>query len=77
MTFDVMLALLKRFNKKLLLEERKMILLLDNATYNSESMVDLFSQLKIIFPFTNSTSRLQPLDACITQTSISSTGKAG
>ena len=77
MTFDVMLALLKRFNKKLLLEERKMILLLDNATYNSESVVDLFSQLKIIFPFTNATSRLQPLDACITQTSSSSTGKAG
>ena len=67
MASDVMLAVLKKFNKKLIFEERKMIFLLDNATCNSESMVDLFSQIKVIFPFTNSTSILQSLDACITQ----------
>ena len=49
MTFDVMLVVLKRFNRWLLSEQRKVILFLDNATCHPESMVDSFSQIKIIF----------------------------
>ena len=49
MTSDVMLAVLKRFNRWLLSEQRKVILFLDNATCHPESMVDSFSQIKIIF----------------------------
>ena len=46
------------------------ILFLDNATYHPESMVDLLSQIKIIFLHKNTTSgRLQPLDAGIIQNS--------
>ena len=49
MTSDLMLAVLKRFNRWLLSEQRKVILFLDNATCHPESMVDSFSQIKIIF----------------------------
>ena len=65
MTSDIMLAVLKRFNRKLLFEQRKVILFLDNATCHPESMVDSFSQIKIIFLPKNTNSRLQPLDAGI------------
>ena len=49
MTADVMLAVLKRFNRKLLFEQRMVILFLDNASCHPETMVDSFSQIKIIF----------------------------
>ena len=55
MTSDVILAVLQRFNRELLFEQRKVILFLDNATGNPESMVDSFSQIKTIFLPKNTT----------------------
>ncbi|XP_057292492.1 tigger transposable element-derived protein 4-like [Hydractinia symbiolongicarpus] len=52
-------TVLTRFNRKLVLEDRKVILFLDNARQ--------FSQIKIVFLPKNTTSRLQPLDAGIIQ----------
>ncbi|XP_057303197.1 tigger transposable element-derived protein 6-like [Hydractinia symbiolongicarpus] len=67
MTSQVMETVLARFNRKLLFEDRKVILFLDNATCYPESMIGQFSQIKIIFLPKNTTSRLQPLDAGIIQ----------
>ena len=67
MTSEVMGAVLARFNRKLILEDRKDILFLDNATCHPESMIGQFLQIKIVFLSKNSTSRLQPLDAVIIQ----------
>ena len=65
MTSEVMETLLARFNRKLLLEDRNVILFLDNATCHPESMIGQFLQIKIIFLPKNATSRLQPLDDII------------
>ena len=51
----------------MLFEKRKVILFLDNATCHLESMVDQFSQIKIIFLSKNTSSRPQLLDAGIIQ----------
>ena len=67
MTSDVMQAALTRFNRKLLLKEKKIVLILDNATCHPKSIIDLFSQEKIIFLPKNTTSTLQPLDAGVIQ----------
>ena len=67
MTSEVMAAVLARFKRKLVFEDRKVILFLDNATCHPESMIGQFSQVKIIFLPKNTTSRLQPLDAGIIQ----------
>ena len=67
MMSDVILAVLQRFNRELLFEQRKVILFLDNTTGHPESMVDSFSQIKIIFLPKNTTLLLQPLDAGIIQ----------
>ena len=50
-TTSVILAELTRFNRKLLFEQRMVILFLDNATCHPESMVDSISQIKIISSF--------------------------
>ena len=67
MTSEVMEAVLARFDRKLVFEDRKVILFLDNATCHSESMIGQFLQIKIIFLPKNTTSRLQPLDTDIIQ----------
>ena len=67
MTSEVTEAILARFNRKLVFEDRKIMLLLDNATRHPESMIGQFSQIKFIFLPKNTTSRLQPLDAGIIQ----------
>ena len=67
MTFDVMKAVLTRFNRKLLLEQRKVVLILDNATCHLKSITDSFSQIKIVFLPKNTTSTLQPREAGIIQ----------
>ena len=65
MTSDVMQAVLTRFNRKL--EQRKVVLILDNATCHPKLIIDSFPQINIIFLPKNTTSRLQPLDAGIIQ----------
>ena len=67
MTSEVMEAVLARFNRVLVFEDRKVILILDNAMYHPESMIGQFLQTKIIFLPKNATLRLQPLDAGIIQ----------
>ena len=49
MTSDVMQAVLTRFKRKLLLEQRKVVLILNNATCHPKSIIDSFSQIKVIF----------------------------
>ena len=65
MTSEIFETVLSKLNKKLVFENRKIILFLDNATCHPESMDDKFSNIKIVFLPKNTTSRLQPLDAGI------------
>ena len=48
-------------------EERNVILFLDNATVHPISLVDKFSNIKVLFLPKNTVSRLQPLDTGIIQ----------
>ena len=59
------LRLLSKLNRKLVFENKKVILFLDNATCHPESMDEMFSNIKIVFLPKNTASRLQPLDAGI------------
>ena len=63
---EIFETVLSKLNRKLVYENRKIILFLDNATCHPESMDDKFSNIKIVFLPKNATSRLQPLDAGIT-----------
>ena len=65
MTSEIFETMLSKLNGKLVFENRKVILLLDNATCHPESMDDKFSNNKIVFLPKNTTSRSQPLDAGI------------
>ena len=65
MTSEVVEAVLAHFNRKLVFEDRKVILFLDNATCHPEFVIGQFPQIKIIFLPKNTTSRLQPLGAGI------------
>ena len=67
MTTDVIQAVLTRFNRKLLLEQIKVVLILDNITCHLKSIINSFSHIKIIFLPKNTTSRLQPPDVGIIQ----------
>ena len=58
---------LETVNRQMMREERNVILFLDNATVHPTSLVDKFSNIKVVFLPKNTTSRLQPLDAGITQ----------
>ena len=49
MTSEVFEVVLSRFNRKLVFENRKVILFLDNATCHPESLIDMFSSIKIVF----------------------------
>ena len=60
-------AVLECFKNKLVFEDRKVILFLNNATCHPKSMIGHFSQMKIIISPKNITLRLQPLDAGIIQ----------
>ena len=65
MTSEIFETLLSKLSRKLIFENRKVILFLNNATCHPESIDDKFSNIKIVFLPKNTTSRLQPLDAGI------------
>ena len=67
MTSDVIQAVPTRFNRKLLLEQIKVVLILDNITCRLKSIINSFVHIKIIFLPKNTTSRLQPPDVGIIQ----------
>ena len=67
MTSEILDTVLSKLNRKLVFENRKVIVFLNNATCHPESMDDKFSNIKIVFLPKNTTSRLQPLDAGIIQ----------
>ena len=67
MTSDIMQGVLTRFSRKLLLDQGKVVLILDNATCHPKSIIDSVLQIKIIFLPKNTNLRPQPLDAGIIQ----------
>ena len=58
MTSEVMEVVLARFKRKLVFQDRKVILFLDYATCHPESMIGKFLQIKVTFLPKNTTSRL-------------------
>ena len=67
MQVEIMEKILETLNRQMLKEKRNVILFLDNATFHPPSLIDKFSNIKIVFLPKNTTSRLQPLDAGIIQ----------
>ena len=46
-----------QFNRKMLFDQQKLILVLDNTTYHPESMMYSISQMKVVFLPKTTTSR--------------------
>ena len=57
--------ILRTLNRKCAVEDRKILLFIDNAPSHPESFSDCFSHVQIVFLPKNTTSKLQPLDAGI------------
>ena len=62
---DIIEKMLEKLNYIMMLENRNVLLFLDNATVHPENLVGKYSSIKIVFLPKNTTSRLQPLDAGI------------
>ena len=67
MQVEIMEKVLDTLNHLMRKQGRKVILFLDNATVHPTSLIDMYSNIKIVFPPNNTTSRLQLLDAGIIQ----------
>ena len=65
MRTEIMVTILTRLNNRVKIEERHIILFLDNAPRHPPSLTDMFSNIKVAFLPKNTTSRTQPLDAGI------------
>ena len=67
MQVKIMEKVLDTLNHQIKKQGRKVILFLENATVHPTSLIDMYSNIKIVFLPKNTTSRLQPLDAGIIQ----------
>ena len=67
MQVEIMEKVLDTLNHQMRKQGRKVILFLENATVHPTSLIDMYSNIKIVFLPKNTTSRLQPLDAGIIQ----------
>ena len=67
MQVEIMEKVLDTLNHQMRKQGRKVILFLDNAKVHPISLIDMYSNIKIVFLPKNTTSRLQPLDAGIIQ----------
>ena len=67
MQVEIMKKVLDTLNHQMRKQGRKYILFLDNATVHPTSLIDMYSNIKIVFLPKNTTSRLQRLDAGIIQ----------
>ena len=65
MNGEIMSKLLKRHDRKMKLQNRNVLLFLENATSHQESIQKSLTNIKLVFLPKNTTSRLQPLDAGI------------
>ena len=65
MQIDIIEKVLEKLNYIMKLENRNVLLFLDNAPVHPENLVGKYSNIKIVFLPKNTTSRLQPLDASI------------
>ena len=60
-----MTSVLGKINRQMEVAKRKIILFMDNVPCHSESLIERYSNIKVVFLPKNVTSRLQPLDAGI------------
>ena len=67
MQVETMEKVLDTLNHQMRKQGRKVILFLGNATVHPTSLIDMYSNIKIVFLPKSTTARLQPLDAGIIQ----------
>ena len=65
MNSEIMSDVLKRLDYKVKMQNRNVVLFLDNAISHQESIEKNFSNIKLVFLPKNTTLRLQPLVAGI------------
>ena len=65
MDSDIMENILSRFDHKMCLKKRKVVLIWDNAACHPEILPASLTNIKLVFLPKNTTSKLQPLDAGI------------
>ena len=62
MTGEIMKSVLGKLNRRMLNENRKILLFMDNAGCHPDNLLGMLSNINICFLPTNTTSALQPLD---------------
>ena len=75
MQVEIMEKVIDTLNHQMRKQGRKVILFLGNATVHPTSLIDMYSNMKVVFLPKNTTSRLQPLDADIIQSFKTKYGK--
>ena len=65
MNSEIMPDVLKSLDRKMKMQNRNVVLFLDNATNQQESIGKNLSNIKLVFLPKNTTSRLQPVSAGI------------